>query len=128
MRLLALLGCTFALAVAPATAAVAKGTLAGEAQLSHGCPGPVAANEPTCNPWHPYAGSHIRVARIGSSWATTVVSDAQGRFVLRLAPGSYSVTGVAQARTRPTGTQQVRIRAGLVTRVVVRFLGFPLME
>ena len=125
--LLALATCSLAL-TAPAAATVAKGTLAGQAQISHGCPGPVAVDGPACNPWHPYADAHIKVARTGSSWTTTLVADAQGRFTLRLAPGNYSVTGMTQLRTKPAATQQVRIRAGVVTQVVVRFTGFPMME
>jgi hypothetical protein len=113
---------------ASAGATTTRGTLAGLAQISHGCPGPVAENGPTCNPWHAYAGAHIRVTRIGSSWTATAVSDAQGRFALRLAPGSYSVTGVPALRTKPTGSVTVQIQPALTTRVVVRFEGFPMME
>jgi|SRR5581483_11596254 len=123
------LGIAVALALAaPAAAAGPKGTLAGEAEISHGCPGPVSENGPLCNPWHPYAGAHIQLSRVGSRWTTSIVSDERGRFALRLPAGSYSVTGVSGVRTKPTGTQQIRIRAGLVTRIVVRFDGFPMME
>ena len=63
-----------------------------------------------------------------SGRARIVVSDSLGRFSLRLAPGNYTVTSLPQAHTRGGTTLQVRIRPGALTRILVRFQGFPMME
>src|SRR5438045_1881101 len=89
------------------TAGTVKGTLAGQTQISFGCPGPVAAEGPSCNPWHPFAAAHFSVSRVGSAQATTVISDGAGRFSIRLVPGSYSVTPLPQPRTRGGATLHV---------------------
>jgi hypothetical protein len=104
------------------------GTLAGQTQISYGCPGPVAEGGPSCNPWRTFARARFSVSPNPSGRARIVVSDSLGRFSLRLAPGSYTVTSLAQAHTRGGATLQVRIREGALTRILVRFQGFPMME
>ena len=111
-----------------ATAGTAVGTLAGQTQISYGCPGPVAEGGPSCNPWRPFAQARFSVSPSPSGRARIVVSDSLGRFSLRLAPGNYTVTSLPQAHTRGGTTLQVRIRPGALTRIVVRFQGFPMME
>jgi hypothetical protein len=115
-------------AVVAATARTAVGTLAGQTQISYGCSGPVAEGGPSCNPWRPFAQARFSVSPTPSGRARIVVSDSLGRFSLRLAPGNYTVTSLPQAHTRGGTTLQVRIRPGALTRIVVRFQGFPMME
>ena len=66
----------------------------------------------------------------GTPVATTrrvVVSDRHGRFNIQLTPGTYTLTPLAQAQTRGGTMLIVLIHAGIVTRVTVRFLGYPMM-
>ena len=114
--------------VAAATAGTAVGTLAGQTQISYGCPGPVAEGGPSCNPWRTFAQARFSVSPSPSGRAHIVVSDSLGRFSLRLAPGNYTVTSLPQAHTRGGTTLQIRIRPGALTRIVVRFQGYPMME
>jgi hypothetical protein len=115
--------------VAAATAGTVVGTLAGQTQISYGCPGPVAEGGPSCNPWRTFAQARFSVsASSPSGRAQIVVSDGLGRFSLRLAPGNYTVTSLPQAHTRGGTTLQIRVRPGAVTRIVVRFQGYPMME
>ena len=114
--------------VVAATARTAVGTLAGQTQISYGCPGPVAEGGPSCNAWRPFAQARFSVSPSPSGRARIVVSDSLGRFSLRLAPGNYTVTSLPQAHTRGGTTLQVRIRPAALTRIVVRFQGFPMME
>jgi hypothetical protein len=95
-------------------------------QISFGCPGPVRETGPTCNPWHAFPHARLAVARAGGA-SRIVVSDAAGRLRLRLAPGSYAVTPLAQAHARAGAVLHVRVRPGAVTRLLVRFEGFPQM-
>jgi hypothetical protein len=118
-----------ALAAAPLAggSAAGVGTLAGQAQISYGCPGPMLEGGPSCNPWRPFAGARLSVARAGGT-ARVVVADGAGRFTLRLAAGSYTVTPLRQPRTKGGAPVQVRVRPGVITHVLVRFSGFPMME
>jgi hypothetical protein len=126
-----LLACLVAAALAarpavPARAAV--GTLAGVTQISFGCPGPVAAGAGPCERWHAFGPARFTVSTLTGGHSTVVVSDGHGRFDVHLLPGSYRVTPLPQRNTRGGATLAVRVRAGAVTKVVVRFLGFPRME
>jgi hypothetical protein len=112
---------------AAAQAGTTTGTLAGQTQISYGCPGPVAANGPSCKPWHAFANARFSVSSPVSGRARTVVSDSQGRFTLRLSPGSYTVRPLPQAHTRGGTTLPVRVSAGAQTLITVRFAGFPMM-
>jgi hypothetical protein len=122
--LLAAGGSTVAAAATPA----GGGTLAGQTQISYGCPGPVAEGGPSCNPWRTFAGARFTVSPSALGPARTVVSDSLGRFSVRLAPGSYTVAALPQTHTRGGPALHVRIRAGALTRILVRFQGFPMME
>ncbi len=114
--------------VAAALAGTAAGTLAGQTQISYGCPGPVAEGKPSCNPWRTFGQASFSLSPSAPGRARTVVSDSLGRFSLRLAPGSYTVTPLPQAHTRGGTALRVRVRAGALTRILVRFQGFPMME
>jgi hypothetical protein len=109
------------------------GTLAGRTQISFGCPGPVREGRPSCHPWHIFAHARFAVApeaADGSPIPNTnrvVVSDGQGRFILRLPAGRYTVTPLPQAHTHGGTSLRVWIEADTLTRVRVRFQGFPLM-
>ena len=116
-------------AVALATATTTAGTLVGQTLISYGCPGPVAESGPSCNPWRTFAQARFSVSPAPAGGRVrTVVSDSLGRFSLRLPPGSYTVATLPQAHTGGGTTLQVRIRAGALTRILVRFQGFPMME
>ena len=114
--------------VAAATPRLDVGTLAGQTQISYGCPGPVAEGGPSCNPWRTFPRARFSVSPSSPGPARTVVSDSLGRFSVRLAPGSYTVTALPQTHTRGGPTLHVRIRAGALTRILLRFQGFPMME
>ena len=115
-------------AVGATAAGSATGTLTGETQISYGCPGPVAMDgRPGCNPWRPFANARLSVVS-SSGAARIVVSDGQGRFIVRLAPGSYVAKPLPQAHTRGGATIQLGVTAGGRTWILVRFMGFPLME
>jgi hypothetical protein len=108
------------------SASAATGTLTGQTQISYGCPGPVAPDSTSCHPWHAFAKARFSVSpSLGQT--RFVVSDAQGRFTMRLAPGSYTVKSLPQAHTRGGTTLRVQVRAGALTRILVRFQGFPMM-
>jgi hypothetical protein len=128
-----LLAGTGTVAGAAAPARTVDGWLAGRTQISFGCPGPVRKGYPSCDPWRVFAHARFSVAREAADGApipsTTrlVVSDGQGRFSLRLPAGRYTVTPLPQAHTRGGTRLRVRAEAGAVTRVLVRFQGFPMM-
>ncbi|MGZ4390101.1 MAG: hypothetical protein ACXVZL_12040 [Gaiellaceae bacterium] len=109
------------------------GWLAGKTQISFGCPGPVRDDVPSCNPWHAFPNAQVSVVRVaanGTPVASTrrlVVSDDTGAFRLRLAAGAYEVIPLKQPHALPTDPLRVRVTAGTVTHVVVRFEGFPKM-
>ena len=111
----------------------ANGTLAGTTQISFGCPGPVSDSRTGCNPWHSYPSgrfsiSHRTTGGLPFSTPVVVASKANGRFSLRLSPGSYLVTPLPGRNTHGGPRLTVRVRAGSVTTILVRFVGFPQME
>ena len=128
-----LLAGTGAAAGVAAPARTLDGWLARRTQISYGCPGPVRKGYPACNPWRSFAHARFSVAleaADGSPLLNTkrlVVSDSQGRFILRLPAGSYTVTPLAQAHTHGGTPLRVRVEADTLTRVLVRFQGFPMM-
>jgi hypothetical protein len=104
----------------------AQGRLVGQTQISFGCPGPVAVDGPSCNPWHPFA--HARIAVQSAAGARrVVVSDDQGRFGVELPAGRYDVIPLPQPSTHGGPALHVRIRPARSTALVVRFTGFPQM-
>jgi hypothetical protein len=105
----------------------ATGVLRGTTQISFGCPGPTT--EPPCNPWRPFPSARFTVARFATPGKTTLVrSNANAHFSIRLAAGVYLVTPIRQGNTRGGAPLKVRVRAGLATTALVRFVGFPQME
>lgn len=128
-----------ALAAVPAgasgAAVGASGTLSGTTQISFGCPGPVNPDGlPTCKPWHAYPNAKFSVARRSTTGAPVpataviVTSNARAHFSVRLAAGSYLVTPLPQHNTHGGPRLTVRVRAGMTTTVLVRFVGYPRME
>lgn len=107
------------------------GWLAGKTQISFGCPGPQRDDGPACQPWHAFPNAQVSVARVTAAGVVgtprVVTSDDTGGFRLRLAPGAYDVTPLRQPHTLQGTPIRVRITAGAVTRVLVRFEGFPKM-
>lgn len=114
-------------------ATTGRGWLSGVTQITFGCPGPARVGGPSCNPWHPFARARFAVtmnAPDGKPIAGTkrvFASDGNGRFSLRLDAGSYTVTPLPQAHTHGGSPLSVRVRTGVVVRVVVRYVGFPMM-
>ncbi|HST17352.1 MAG TPA: hypothetical protein VLK36_06760 [Gaiellaceae bacterium] len=109
-------------------------TLKGATQISFGCPGPVSDSGPACYPWHPYPSARFAISRRTTAGlpvpntAVVVTSNQNGRFSLRLSPGSYRVTPLPGRNTHGGPPLTVRLRAGAATTVLVRFVGFPQME
>jgi hypothetical protein len=130
--LLALVGAAVA-AVAASSAVRRSGSLVGRTQISFGCPGPVHAGPPSCNPWHLFAHGRFSIRRAGPDGRPLgrvirlVASDGRAQFALRLSVGRYVVTPLAQPQTHGGPSLTVRIRAGRVTRILVRFQGYPKM-
>jgi hypothetical protein len=109
------------------SAVQATGVLRGTTEISFGCPGPTT--EPPCNPWRPFPLARFTVARAATPGRTTLVrSNANARFSVRLAAGTYLVTPLRQGNARGGPQVRVRIRGGLATTARVRFEGFPQME
>jgi hypothetical protein len=112
----------------------ATGTLAGTTQISFGCPGPVSESGPTCHPWHLFPNARFSISRRSTDGspvpmtAIVVTSNANARFHLRLDAGAYLVTPLPQHSTRGGSRITVRVRAGVVTTAVVKFVGYPQME
>ena len=108
------------------------GRLAGLTQITYGCPGPQRIGE-QCEHWSTFMQARCAVTRVradGTPITTTrrvVMSDRQGRFNIQLTTGTYTVTPLPQAHTHGGTTVRVLIRAGIATRVTVRFLGYPMM-
>jgi hypothetical protein len=110
------------------------GILAGATQISFGCPGPVSDSGTGCNPWHSSPSARFSISRRArgglplSNTRMVVTSRLDGRFSLRLSPGSYLVTPLPGRNTHGGPRLTVRVRAGSVTTLLVRFVGFPQME
>lgn len=120
--------------IAGVAAPVAEdGWLRGKTQITFGCPGPARQGGPSCHPWRTFAHARFRVALDAANGepipgsGRLVVSDANGRFSVRLAAGGYTVTPLPQAHTRGGARLKVRVEAGGVRRILVRFQGYPLM-
>jgi hypothetical protein len=110
----------------------AGGRLVGTTQITFGCPGPTT--EPPCNPWRPFAHARFslgqRSADGGPKPGTgrTVISNVRARFSLRVPPGTYVITPLPQSHTHGGSRLVVRVRNGVTTAPLVRFIGFPQMD
>jgi hypothetical protein len=119
-------------APATATSASSGGRLAGLTQITYGCPGPQRVGQ-QCERWSTFTHARFALTRNQSdgtprpSTRRIVISDGNGRFGLLLAVGSYTVTPLAQAHTHGGEAFVAHVRAGQVTRIRVRFLGYPMM-
>ena len=136
MKALALIAvaCVAGFAVAGSRATVgATGMLSGTTQISFGCPGPVSPAGPMCHPWHLFPNARFSISRRSTDGtpvpmpAIVVTSHGNARFNLRLDAGSYLITPLAQHSTHGGPRLTVRVRAGAVTTVLVRFVGYPQM-
>jgi hypothetical protein len=118
----------------PGQAAASTGTLRGTTQISFGCPGPVNDSGPACNPWHTYPSARFSVSRRTTGGlpvpgtAVLVISNLNGRFSLRLSPGTYLVTPLPGGNTHGGRRLTVQVRPGAATTILVHFVGFPQME
>jgi hypothetical protein len=126
------LGLAVGLGAASSTAP-RPGSLVGQTQISFGCPGPIPIGQPSCHPWHPLPHAGFTIRRVGptgrplSQVVRLVVSDSKARFAVRLVAGSYIVTPLAQPHTQGGSSLTVHVRPGRVTRVLVRYRGYPQM-
>ena len=108
------------------------GRLVGLTQITYGCPGPQRVGQ-QCERWSVFKHARFAVTRVrpdGTPFASSrrvVVSDGNGRFSLVLTTGAYTVMPLAQAHTQGGRSFAVRVRAGQVARITVRFLGYPMM-
>jgi hypothetical protein len=115
-----------------AGSANATGRLAGLTQITYGCPGPQRVGQ-QCERWSVFKHARFALTRVrpdGTPIAGSrriVVSDGNGRFSLVLTAGAYAVIPLAQAHTRGGRSFAVRVRAGQVAGITVRFLGYPMM-
>ncbi len=138
-RLIAVTALPVALAIGIAAAAAAShsqprsGLLAGQTQISYGCPGPVRIGQPSCESWHAFPHARFAVRQIGAKGQPlpqiirVVVADREARFSLRLTAGDYQVTPLLQAHTSGGRKLTIHVRPSDTTRIVVRFLGTPRM-
>jgi adenylate cyclase len=113
--------------------APSQGKLVVQTQISFGCPGPLRDDGSSCNPWHAFAKAQFTVTRQATDGTPIpatrrlLVSDSLGHFLLALAPGKYWVQPLAQGRARSGPRVQARVSAGTVTRIVLRYYGYPRM-
>jgi hypothetical protein len=94
-------------AAVAATAGTAVGTLAGQTQISYGCPGPVAEGGPSCNPWRPFAQARFSVSPSPSGRARIVVSDSLAARTGEL-HGDVTAAGAHARRDDAPGTHPAR--------------------
>jgi hypothetical protein len=117
---------------ASALAAPAPGRLTGLTQISFGCPGPTREGR-QCDRWSPLGDARFALMRetaaglVVAGTRRVVVSDAQGRFTLRLLAGHYRFAPLPQAHTTGGPLVHVVVRSGVTTSALVRFEGFPKM-
>lgn len=110
-----------------------SGSLVGQTQISYGCPGPIRIGQPPCEHWNSFPHAKFGIRQIGAKGQPLpqiirlVVSDAKGRFSIRLTNGDYQLTLLAQAHTSGGRKLTVHIRSGHMTKILVRFLGVPRM-
>lgn len=106
-----------------ATARTPKSGLAGRVVAGPTCPVETVPPQPRCAP-RPLAAS-LRIRRSGSNApATSVHSAADGRFRVRLAPGSYVVQALPKAGSpfpRPPGPLDVKVKAGRFTHITITY-------
>ena len=134
VRLVSLFAVCVLLGVSANTAfgTAAVGRLAGLTQITFGCPGPQRVGE-KCEHWSAFARARFALTRTRGDGTPiqgsrrVVVADRTGSFSISLTAGAYTVTPLAQAHTKGGPLLKVRVQTGRVTRVSVRFLGFPMM-
>ena len=111
----------------------AGGRLSGVTEITYGCPGPQRVGE-KCEHWFTFASARFALTGTRDDGTPVpgsrrvVVSNRSGRFSVSLPGGTYTVTPLAQAHTTGGPSLRVHVLAGRLTRVTVRFLGFPMMQ
>lgn len=129
---IAAVACASPAAAVANPASQAGGRLVGTTQITFGCPGP--ATEPPCNAWRPFAHARFligqRSADGGAKLGTerTVISDARAHFSIHVATGTYVITPLPQNHTHGGSRLLIRVRNGVRTTTLVRFIGFPQMD
>ena len=97
-------GCGQSAASSPTTSNPALVTVAGTVQGAPGCPGPVQLDSP-CPP-RPLGGSVVEAMR-GLTVLASATTGVDGRFSLKLPPGTYKILALAAGALRPTPSVQV---------------------
>lgn len=111
-----------ALAVGVAGAAEPSSGIAGKVQAGPVCPVETVPPQPGCAPRG--IAASLRVRRFGRKTARIMRSGSDGRFRLRLVPGTYFVQPLARAGSpypRPPGTRRVRVRTGRFTSMTITY-------
>jgi hypothetical protein len=112
-----------ALACAPASGRQIHSGIAGRVYAGPTCPVERNPPDPQCRP-RPLA-ARLRIARSGGSGAGRVVrSGSDGRFRVKLSPGRYTLTPLAQPGSpfpRPGPPQTVTVHTGRFTYVTVTY-------
>ena len=109
---------------AAAGATAPSGHLAGDTEISIGCP----AERPgsSCKPTRPLPNAHFSIVKSTASGqpgphARIVAANAQALFSIALPAGRYLITPLAQSGTPEGPKLALRIRAGHTTHIVVGF-------
>lgn len=134
VRLVSLFAACVLLGVSADTAfgTAAVGGLAGLTQITFGCPGPQRVGE-KCEHWSAFARARFALSRTRGDGTPipesrrVITSDRTGSFSISVTAGVYTVKPLAQPHTKGGPLLRVRVLSGRVTRVTVRFLGFPMM-
>lgn len=115
MRFVSLLAAVTLLSACGGSAGSSDSGIHGRAVISPACPvEPCTAAEP------PYEGSFV--VRKGDQVVATVKTDAEGRFEVRLAPGSYLLQSEAEAEALPLlKPVEVTVREHEFTNVTLAF-------
>ena len=121
--IVALLGLVAAAGAATKHSAI--GRLSGRTELDVGCP--AVTPHGGCRPWHLYPHASFTVTRLNSTGAaangttTTIESDADARFRVKLHPGSYLLTPTPAKGTKGGSSFRVRVKAHSTETTTVRF-------
>jgi hypothetical protein len=121
-RVIALLCSILLVASAAASGAVPSSGISGRVMEGPTCPVERVPPDPKCAP-RPLAAT-LRVHRVGSRTGVLVHSGSDGRFRVRLAPATYVVKPLPQARSafpRPPAASTVRVRTGHFTNVSIMY-------
>jgi hypothetical protein len=105
-----------------ASAAVSSSGISGRVVAGPICPVERVPPDPSCAP-HPLSAT-LRIHARGRRTGVLVHSGTDGRFRVRLAPGTYVVQPLPQGRSplpRPPAPSTARVRAGQFTNITITY-------